>query len=263
MRESTLQARPIASFAPNPVPITIQMAPIAGRTHSHRRCSGSAGCGTIWKIHIARKTLRPRRWRRASRCTAMAVPTAVLAIVMATVRSKATGMGETDRRHHGYLDDGETKDEVHQPFSHELRMPRAQALYQFNRSGDQPSICPSARHSHREPWHRTSRLNAATRKRRLYDCPLPRPLRCSAWQGPAPGHGRLGWCLQVHRLATRDDRGMQPARPSDRDGRDCSCHPFPGRLSQTSECAVLPRTRSAHRRPRQQSAYRQNSGLKE
>lgn len=262
MRESTLQARPIASFAPNPVPITIQMAPIAGRTNAHRRCSGSAGCGTIGKIHIARKTLRPRRWRGASGCTGMAMPAAVLAIVMAPVRSKATGMSQADRRHHGYLDDGETKDVMHQPFSHGHGMPRAPLLFQFNRSGALPSTCPSAPHSHREPWHRTGRLNAATRKRRPYDCPLPRPLTCSAWQGPAPGHDRLHWCLRAHRQATRDDHGTQPARPPGRDGRDCSCHPFPGRLCLPGECAVLLRTRSAHRRPRQRLACRQNSGLK-
>lgn len=108
----------MASFAADPVPIAVQMAPIAGRTNAHRRCSGSAGCGTIGEKHIARKALRPRGWRGASGCTAMAMPAAVLAIVMAPFRSKATGMSQADRRHHGYLDDGELKDEVHQPFSH-------------------------------------------------------------------------------------------------------------------------------------------------
>lgn len=191
----------MGSFAADPVPIAVQMTPIAGRTDTDWRRSGRAGSGTIGKIHIARKTLRPRRWRRASRCTAMAVPAAVLAIVMATVRSKATGMGETDRRHHGYLDDGDKKDEMHQPISHGHRMPCALALCQFNRSGDQPSICPSARHSRRGPWHRTGRLNAATRKRRPYDCPLPRPLTCSAWQGPAPRHDLLHWFPLAHRQA--------------------------------------------------------------
>lgn len=181
----------MASFATDSVPIAVQMAPIAGRTHSYRRCSGSAGCGTIGEIHIAGKALRPRGWRGASGCTTMAMPAAVLAIVMASVRSKATGMSEADRRHRGYQDEGETKDEMHQPFSHGHRMPRALAPCQFNRSGDQPSICPSVRHSHLEPWHRTDRPIAVTRKRRPYDCPLPRPSRCSAWQGPALGHDRL------------------------------------------------------------------------
>lgn len=193
----------------------------------------------------------------------MAMPAAVLAIIMAPVRSKATGMGENVRWHHGYLDDGEPNEEMHQPFSHGLRMPRALALCQFNRSGDQPSTCPSARHSHRGPWHRTGRPTAATCKRRQYDCPLPRPWRCSAWQGPAPGHDQLHWCPQVRRQATRGDRAMHPARLSDRDGRDCSCHPFHAQLCPTGECEVLPRTRSGHRRPRQRLACKQNSGLKE
>lgn len=190
------------------------------------------------------------------------MPAAVLAIVMASVRSKATGMGQADRRHHGYLDDGEPKEEMHQPFSHGHSMPRALALCQFNRSGDQPNTCPRARHSHREPWHRTGRLNAVTRKKQPYDCPRPLPSRCSAWQGPAPGHDRLHWCLRAHRQATRDDHGMQPARPPGRDGQDCNCHPFRVRLCPTAEYAVPLRTRSAHRHPRPRLACRQNSGRK-
>lgn len=239
------------------------MATIAGRTNAHRRCSGSAGCGTIGEIHIARKALRLRGWRGASGCTAMAMPAAVLAIIMAPVRSEATGMGQADCRHHGYLDDGEPKEEMHQPFSHGHRMPRALVLRQFNRSGGQPNTCPSARHSHREPWHRTGRLNAAIRKTRPYDCPLPHPRRCSALQGPAPGHGRLHWSRLVCLQATRGDRAMQPARPPGRDGRNCSCHPFPGRLCLTAECVVPLRTRSGHHHPRQRLACRQKFGRKE
>ncbi len=116
VKRGTVQYLPTTSFAPNPVPIAVKMAPIAGRTDSYRRCSGSAGCCTIGEIDIAGEALRLRGWRGGLGCTAMAMPATVLAIVMAPVRSKATRMGQADRRHHGYLDDSETKDGMHQPF---------------------------------------------------------------------------------------------------------------------------------------------------
>ncbi|GGB55766.1 hypothetical protein GCM10010833_08080 [Blastomonas aquatica] len=77
------------------------MAAITGGTDPHRGCSGSPGGSAIREIYIAGKTLGPRGWGITSGRTAMAVPAAVPAIIMAAVRSKAPRMGKGDCRNDG------------------------------------------------------------------------------------------------------------------------------------------------------------------
>jgi len=142
-------------------------------------------------------------------------------------------------------------------------MPCAPCSGQLTCSDACPSIFASAPQSHRAPWRRRCHPSAATGRRLRCGCPLPRLSRGSASPDLLPVHGRWNSCHRVRPAVIRDDHARLSPPPWDKDGPDCSCHPFRGRRCRRGGYADLRHTRSDHRHPRRQRAYRRNSGRKE
>ncbi len=92
---------PGKSFATDAVAIAIEMSSIARRTAAYRCSSGGAGCGAVGKPDITGQPLRRCCRRSIPNRAAMAMPTAVPAIVMASVGGRSSGMGKGHRGRNG------------------------------------------------------------------------------------------------------------------------------------------------------------------
>lgn len=92
---------PGISFATDAVAVAIEMSSIARRTPAYRRCSGGAGCSAVGKPDIIGQPLRRCGRRSIPGRAAMTMPTAVLAIVMASVGGGSSRMGKGQRGRNG------------------------------------------------------------------------------------------------------------------------------------------------------------------
>lgn len=92
---------PGTSFATDAVTVAVQMPSIARRTPAYRCSSGGAGRSAVGKPDIIGQPLRRCCRRSISNRAAMTMPTADLAIVMASVGGGSAGMGKGHRGRNG------------------------------------------------------------------------------------------------------------------------------------------------------------------
>lgn len=92
---------PGISFATDAVAVAIEMSSIAWRTPAYRCCSGGAGCSAVGKPDIIGQPLRRCGRRSIPGRATMTMPATVLAIVMASVGGRSSGMGKGQRGRNG------------------------------------------------------------------------------------------------------------------------------------------------------------------
>lgn len=85
-------------FAALAIAIPVEMASISGLSGTNRRCTGGACRGTIGKIDVTTHRALDRR-RRTTRAT-VAVPTAILPVVMASIGCQTAAMCICDTGRH-------------------------------------------------------------------------------------------------------------------------------------------------------------------
>lgn len=239
------------------------MASISRLSRAHRCSTCGARRCTIGKIDIA--THRSLYRRRNTTRAAMAVPTTILPVVMASIGCQTAAMCIGDTGRHRGAQQTQSYPETHRQIP-SSRSIRDESLHELNQSSC-IYVCASILaiwlSSRPQSYCRIHRQTGVRHRRQPSGCRLHRHPTGTSLSGREREHGLRAIdrspfrSVALARYAHRRDRhrGMG--------GRRCMSRPIPLLKRLTAGHADLRRTRSARRRPRPGPACTGTIGLRE
>ncbi len=188
----------------------------------------------------------------------MAMPPAILAVIVATVGGQSARMGACSRRRQSRKQHRRYHDRSH-------RIPRPgnatlRTACPISRSDACPNICPSARHGRFAASRRRGLPSAAKSKMPRSGCRRRRLVTHRSSPGRERGYGRCGSAPAARQPAGRDDPWQLSGQRRDRGVLRGSFRPIRAPRLPTGGYGALRRTRSDRHRPTPRSACRHRSG---